>query len=615
MPSSFETYRFRALNALATQRFGEMTPGEKEVLRLSSSTEYHFFEASGSRLEVSGAFIRWLATDEDAITHIDPLGIRVANSTIWSPINLSFCQIPIPLQFQFCGFQDDIFLESAAIPFLRLVHCAVDHGIFATGLKTNNSVFLRQLSSKGPIYLLGAQIGGDLDCAGTVIECLGRAFTVDRAKVNGAVFLNEGFMCSGEVRFLGTQIDGQLDCGGAKLKATPFALSADGASVRRSVYLDNGFSCPSIVRLLNVQIGGNLDCTAAQIDALECGGLQITGDLIWRGISQPGRSNLVLSGASIRAVHDERASWPDKGGLHIQDFVYQDLFLHQNNSVLKLAPADRVEWLKLQPDSELSSPQPWMQLAKLIQAYGDADGAKWVVYKYQRQEASNTNALRRVATWPYDWLEEQPLRIGLPIAILGLIGSFIFWRAKRIQAMAPTGKDALAEFEAGREIPAGYPLFNPVVYTVENVLPVIKLGQDSAWAPNHLVQAGNWLPERPAWLRRFASRWRLTRYISRLTYHRLAVVRWALIIFGWALALILAAAIGSRFKSLFGMRPRDGWQCYHLADCAIVALYAYHHRQKSSRGDAPRPQGSRCRASPQHGGRSAEDSRPGSPPA
>jgi hypothetical protein len=36
--------------------------------------------------------------------------------------------------------------------------------------------------------------------------------------------------------------------------------------------------------------------------------------------------------------------------------------------------------------------------------------------------------------------------------------------------------------------------FNPVVYALENVLPVVKLGQDSAWAPDPEAN-GSWLPE------------------------------------------------------------------------------------------------------------------------
>jgi hypothetical protein len=154
----------------------------------------------------------------------------------------------------------------------------------------------------------------------------------------------------------------------------------------------------------------------------------------------------------------------------------------------------------------------------------------------------------RLATLPYDLLEEQPLRIGPFIISLGLIGSFFFWRAQRIRAMAPTDKDARKALEDTGRLPPGYAPFNAIVYALENVLPVVKLGQDSAWAPNQEAAVDNWLPEWPIWLRTLAARWRLTRYISRLGYGRLAALRWTLILLGWASAVILAAAIGSRFK-------------------------------------------------------------------
>jgi hypothetical protein len=72
-----------------------------------------------------------------------------------------------------------------------------------------------------------------------------------------------------------------------------------------------------------------------------------------------------------------------------------------------------------------------------------------------------------------------------------------------------------------------YPPFNPFIYSLENVLPLVKLGQDDKWAPD--------AAHKPRVL--FAS------------YRLLAWLRWVLIIAGWVQVTVLAAAVGSQFKS------------------------------------------------------------------
>jgi hypothetical protein len=49
--------------------------------------------------------------------------------------------------------------------------------------------------------------------------------------------------------------------------------------------------------------------------------------------------------------------------------------------------------------------------------------------------------------------------------------------------MAPTEKDAYDEFREGRT-PVRYQPFNPLIYSVENCIPLVKLGQDDRWQPD-----------------------------------------------------------------------------------------------------------------------------------
>jgi hypothetical protein len=73
---------------------------------------------------------------------------------------------------------------------------------------------------------------------------------------------------------------------------------------------------------------------------------------------------------------------------------------------------------------------------------------------------------------------------------------------------------------------AAYPTLNPFIYTLENALPLVKLGQDEKWAPDCRHTATSLLT----------------------SYWFLMWSRWILILSGWFQATVLAAALSGRFK-------------------------------------------------------------------
>jgi hypothetical protein len=562
MPPTSDDARFSELEHLAIKRFAELTDPEALLLRRVCSGDDKESTESHDRPTIRAEVVRWLIADRAAWPYIDPLGVRLANVTFAEALNLNSCDPPFPVEFEYCTFKSVLSFREAFAPFIRLFSCTTNDQILAGGLRTTEDLFLRNHQADHEIELLGVKIGGDLDCDGSRFLGLGDALSADRAMIGGEVFLR-GIQSAGTIRFLGSELSGNLEMKGAQFTRPDTMLSLDSAKIKGNIYLNGLFSCPGVIRLRGAQIGGEINCNSAQIGSIVCDGMSASGSLTWTNIrrSQSGnKAKLRLFGATVGALYDDHESWPDQGDLHVLDFVYQDLVLHDSttsdlvqskvwNRVFSLNSKDRIEWLELQPKAEQEYAQPWMQLSKLLQNSGDDKGAKHVLYVYHRLRAQTSNPLLRVGSWPYHRLQEDPLWVGFPIASLGILGSFIFWRAKRMQAMVPTDKEVRKEFRDSGKLLAGYPPFNPVIYTIENVLPVVKLGQDAAWTPDHQVETGSWIPERPQWLRTLSSRWILTRFLSRLSYRRLAVLRWALILLGWALALILAAAIGSQFKS------------------------------------------------------------------
>jgi hypothetical protein len=60
-----------------------------------------------------------------------------------------------------------------------------------------------------------------------------------------------------------------------------------------------------------------------------------------------------------------------------------------------------------------------------------------------------------------------------------------------MRIITPTEEPAYREFVASGEAPPHYPVFNPLIYSLENFLPVVELHQDKYWRPNprHTVSA------------------------------------------------------------------------------------------------------------------------------
>jgi hypothetical protein len=436
---------------------------------------------------------------------------------------------------------------------------AKGNAIDADGAKIAGGVFLKDgFESDGEIRLLGAQIAGQLACNGAKLRAKGNALYADGAKIAGGVFLKDGFESEGEIRLPGAEIAGQLNCTGAKLRATGNALIADGAKIGGDVFLMDGFESEGTIRLLGAEIGGNLQISGAKVAWVACLNTVIKGDLIWQRVEKSKTTRLNLIGAKVKNLRDDKESWPEEENLDIDGLVYEDLSLHPLSSEedikagqyapeLPLIAKERIQWIMLQPPRRRTEPQPWMQLRDLLEKKGDRKGAKYVLFRFRCLQAQKSWFLWRRLKIIFAWLEENPLRIGWSIALTLSIGTGIFTWGGSKQAMIETVRlqpamiRSYEEAKTDRPVPNKpvsdhYPHFQPFVYTLENAVPLVKLGIDEKWAPD----------PRPEFCQPWLPSWRWLYFIS--TYGILSFSRWGLIVWGWVQATVLAAALADRFK-------------------------------------------------------------------
>jgi hypothetical protein len=141
-----------------------------------------------------------------------------------------------------------------------------------------NHGYMDGTGDRGVVRLVGAHIGGQLDCAGATMfnNVTGPALHADGLQVDQDMFLRNEFKATGindlgAVRLAGAHIGGQLDCARATMLnyAGP-ALRADNLQVGQSMFLTDQFTATGggdhgAVRLLGAHIGSNLECTEATL--------------------------------------------------------------------------------------------------------------------------------------------------------------------------------------------------------------------------------------------------------------------------------------------------------------------------------------------------------------
>jgi hypothetical protein len=431
------------------------------------------------------------------------------------------------------------------------------------------------VEARGEVRLLGAKLGGNLDCDGAKFFAEkdaegtpGNAFSADGLDAAGGVFLR-GLEARGEVRLLEAKLGGNLDCDGAKFFAekdaegTPgAAFSADRLDAAGGVVL-LGVEARGVVRLLGAKLGGDLVCIGAKFEEPEGGsprgakrrvlnlsGARIGGALFLRSGARV-VGTLDMTAAEIGAICDDRGAWPPPGGLLLDRCRY--------GAFTGRAPVGaeaRIEWLgRMDPARWRDDfwPQPYEQCAKVLREMGHGEDARAVLIAKERlqraaRRARATPGWRRVlavrdavlgATVAYG---RRPLQAVVWVALFLVIGTVWFRSAEANDALKPNVPVVLrsaewVECRAGGENRAAgesrmacflrqpkaesYPKFNAFVYSADTLLPIVSLEMQGFWIPDDRTRAGWWAR----------------------TY------LWVHIAVGWALSLLAVAGFSGLVKS------------------------------------------------------------------
>lgn len=528
---------------------------------------------------VRAGFLRFLALGGDERAPVHERGVRLRGAWITGELDVTGATVPRNLGCWECHFELTPAFRGASVAGSLLLSGSRVPGFEGDGMTCSGSLFLRdKFSSVGEIRLLGARIGGNLDCSGAAFDGKdGDVLLMDGAEIKGDVFLRKGFSATGTVRLPGARIGGDLDCTDAAFDGKDGdTLLADSAEIKGSVFLRRGFSATGEVRLLGARIGGDLECTGAEFGGenrgLSADGIDIAGSLFLRKLKTP-LSRASFASAHVEQLVDDMASWGDD--LTLDGFTY--------DAIAGGAPTDattRLAWLKKQRRTHRGSPgansnfrpQPWQQLIKVLRAMGHMEDARQVAIAREEHLRAIGKIGETPAAWPpwKKWIYRplsrglhrafgfligygyRPLRMVLLMVLVWLTCGAFYWYAATDGVMAPSNPlvfdhpryehcrpdyipglgQAPARPKAGNwyvcpELSGEYTTFSPLVYSLDLILPLVDLQQDRDWAPIIPTPKDMWHAE-----------------LGHLTLNhwtRFAV--WFEILFGWIASLLLVAVL------------------------------------------------------------------------
>ncbi|WP_330440984.1 hypothetical protein OHB44_14380 [Micromonospora sp. NBC_00821] len=442
-----------------------------------------------------------LSLTDSTIPGLDATGLRVRGSvsmvrvTSTDTIDLRYAQIDGVLHFRECDLRSS------------------SHAVRASQMAVGSNVSFAKTAVTGQIRMIGAQIGGAAIFRGAELHNPGNVcLQAERTEIDEGLWFDadatrRAATVEGRIILDNAKVGGSILLSGValthphrgstrkRLKDRPTSLQAYGLKVTRDIRCDQAFRSDGAIGLCYASVEGAVSFDTAAFapgaadSAADPSLVDLSGTsagMVDLDFAQP-PATLDMTNVSARVVTDNPSTWP--AAIVLDGFAYDRLSSPQPVTV-----HERIRWLTR--GDATYRPQPYEQLIAAYRQAGQEHEARVVGYRKQHARAKEVRGISRIwsgilwATVGYGyrtWLAS--------IWLIGLtaLGWSIF---------TPIGDSAIAAVEKP-------PQFHSLVYSVDLLIPVVSLGQDSTW--------------------RFDSgaRW----------------VAWGLVLSGWVLTTAVATAI------------------------------------------------------------------------
>jgi hypothetical protein len=319
----------------------------------------------------------------------------------------------------------------------------------AGGLHVGGSMFLDGLRTDGEVRLPGARIGGVLLLdAARLHHPTGRALFGEALSVGSDVIAGRGFRADGTFYLASSKIGSRLILDGARLN-TPEgnALNLASATIDRSVYMEQGFRAVGQLRLTGAVIAAHLS-----LHGVDSPDAVLSLFAVRVGVIRHGREPGWLDG------------WPNRVNMDGCVYTAFDPYL----------PAKaRLELMERQIGGYRA--QPYEQLAGYYRGLGHDEHARTVLLAKLR-------AHRRALPW----------YLRLPGLVLDILVGYGYRPLRAIGwalLLLAAGSVFFAHHRPTHVQSDDTSQFNPVLYTADLLVPIVRFGQQDPWQSHGVAAA------------------------------------------------------------------------------------------------------------------------------
>jgi hypothetical protein len=347
-------------------------------------------------------------------------------------------------------------------------------------LTIDNDLVALRASVDGEFRLAGARIGGSVLFAGAALRNEGGYALHGPDMSVGARFLaRDGFSAHGEVRLVGLRVEADLNFRNAFLSNPGgSALLAYGIQTGGSVALTEGFRSEGAVRLSRSRIGGAIFLEHAHLDnpegdVIRCRNTQAQTLHLGPGLETTGIAD--FRNSQFANIRDEGAIWPRQ--LRLSGLSYGEL-------APPLPATLRVGWLRRDVDGY--HPRNYETLAAMYRNSGDDSAARQVLLAREREHRAHRPWYGKA----WSWLQEVTVGYGYrPLRAAGWLLAFL-----------AAGTLAFGLHHPPPLAGVPHPAFNPFIYALDLMIPLVDLGQRGAYDPQgpqrwlaYLLVAVGWI--------------------------------------------------------------------------------------------------------------------------
>nr|WP_236071352.1 membrane-associated oxidoreductase [Streptomyces polyasparticus] len=402
-------------------------------------------------------------------------GLHLIGARIYGLLNLQYAEIPHPVRLIACHFEQppdfrgaqtrQLDLSASHLPALMATAIRVDDVLRLTDCRISGSVELGSAQVVGGIFLDRTRLGVDGGCV----------LQLSQASVGNDIWAPE-MVAHGEISLGAARIEGVLDLEDAHIKnANGDALNAAHLTVGTRLNA-GGLKAEGRVRLTAAKVTGWLTFIEAELRnpggvALGVSSCEAAGFSLWD--AAPVSGDVKMHYANFKVIHAKPQVWPDT--VRLDGLTYETL-------APRLPASQRLALLERDEDGFV--PHAYEQLAASYRRVGDDAEARAVQLAKQRRHRTTLPWYGKLwghlqdATVGYGF---RPTRAMAWLLALLLLGSVTY------------GLNHPAERGKG-------PDFNPVIYALDLLLPIIDFGQEKAYAPtgpyqwlSYLLIAAGWI--------------------------------------------------------------------------------------------------------------------------